>query len=311
MDVILHIGAHRTGSTSFQHFLRDHAGALARHGIGYWGPGRTRKGLLHGIPDEPLSAAQARRGNGRVRLNLQSTAGRGVETLIVSDENMLGTPRCCLRAEELYPDAGMRIARLNAAFAPVRRVVLRVRSLDQWWASVMAFLIPRGASLPDPSRLKAIAGGARTWRHVITELGCACPETEIVVSPFERNSGRPDLMFREVTGSNWPLSRPVEDLRLNARPTLPHLRRMLEERGEDPGRLPMGTGRWHPFTEDEAARLREAYADDLFWLRAGADGLARLTEDPEPAKTAKTLIAGLDKRGYRHDRAARKLAPTR
>ena len=37
--------------------------------------------------------------------------------------------------------------------------------------------------------------------------------------------------------------------------------------------------RWSPFLHAEVAALRETYADDMFWLTAGASGLATLTED--------------------------------
>jgi len=43
----------------------------------------------------------------------------------------------------------------------------------------------------------------------------------------------------------------------------------------EPAELPSdGLGHWQPFTKDQTAALRETYADDLFWLTAGADGLA-------------------------------------
>ena len=42
-------GAHRTGSTSFQQYLRAHRAGLEDLGIGFWGPWRTRTGLLDGI----------------------------------------------------------------------------------------------------------------------------------------------------------------------------------------------------------------------------------------------------------------------
>ncbi|MFW2544600.1 hypothetical protein ACN2XU_18345 [Primorskyibacter sp. 2E107] len=311
MDVILHIGAHRTASTSFQHFMRAHAGPLAGHGVGFWGPGRTRTGLLHGVADAPVSSAQARRSVGRVRLNLNGAERRGANVLIVSDENLIGTPRRCLRARALYPEIGLRMTRLHAAFAPVSRVVLQVRSLDHWWASVMAFLVPRGGGIPPAAAMEQIASATRSWRHVITDLACACPDSEIIVSPFEVFGSRPDLLFSQMAGRDWPLGGNPDAFWLNQRPLLPKLRQVVEQRGGDATLLPTGDGRWQPFTDDQAARLREAYADDLFWLRAGADGLARLTQDPEPAKTAKTLVVGHDLRGHGHDGSARRLAPTR
>ena len=66
-----------------------------------------------------------------------------------------------------------------------------------------------------------------------------------------------------------------------------------------------------PFDAAQAAALRETYADDLFWLKAGADGLATLTEDPEPERPASKLASRLKERGRPHDRPARRLAETR
>ncbi|WGW02250.1 hypothetical protein [Tropicibacter oceani] len=311
MDVILHLGAHRTGSTSFQRFMQANARALANQSIGFWGPGRTRKGLLHGVADRPETPDQTRRAVGRVQLNMKGAARNGAAVLIVSDENMIGTARRCLRARLLYPEVGERMARLNGAFSPIRRVVLQIRSLESWWASSMAYLIPRGGGIPPAAALEQLSLGPRSWRHVITDLACACPDAEILVSPFERYGPRPDRLFAEMTGSLFPPKARPDEFWVNQRPRLPQLRAVLEERGEDPDMLPRGDGRWHPFSDLQAARLREAYADDLFWLRAGADGLARLTEDPEPAKPAIQLVAGLDKRGQNDDGSARRLAPTR
>jgi len=53
MDVILHIGAHRTATTTFQAWMLQNADALAAGGIAYWGPDRTRAGLFSGLVKRP------------------------------------------------------------------------------------------------------------------------------------------------------------------------------------------------------------------------------------------------------------------
>ena len=45
--------------------------------------------------------------------------------------------------------------------------------------------------------------------------------------------------------------------------------------------LPDAQGRWNPFTEEQAALLRQRHQKDLRWLAAGADGLARLLDDTD------------------------------
>lgn len=49
MKVILHIGAHRTGTTSFQSYMRRNADFMRIRRIGFWGPLRTRGGLFAGV----------------------------------------------------------------------------------------------------------------------------------------------------------------------------------------------------------------------------------------------------------------------
>ncbi|MDJ0823338.1 MAG: hypothetical protein QNJ09_16200 [Paracoccaceae bacterium] len=312
MDIILHAGAHRTGTTSFQTYLRAHRARLEGQAIGFWGPWRTRKGLLNSVVQRPESRAQAERAAGRVQINLQGARKRDVGMLIVSDENIIGTPRGNLRAGALYPEIGERMARLNAAFdGQIRRIVLNIRSPEIWWASAMAYLVARGEPLPRRATLQQLAGSRRGWRQVITDLACACPETEIRVAPFERIGGHPDRLFRVMTGLPFAPQADPAEFWINRSPDLVTLSRLLTEQGQNADRLPQGEGRWMPFDDYQAATLREAYADDLFWLQAGADGLARLTEEDMPARPGQIRAAGFDERGRKDDKDARGLARAR
>lgn len=311
MDIVLHAGAHRTGTTSFQHYLRAHQSALGARGIGFWGPWRTRDGLLADVAQPPVHPGAARRAAGRVRINLRRSETRGIAQLVVSDENMLGTPRRSLRQGVLYHDAGQRMARLAQAFGQPGRVVLQIRSLDAWWASAMAHMIPRGEAVPDAARIAAIARSGRSWRHVIADVACACPGSEILVTPFERFGNCPDLLLRAMTGLGDAPPVRAGEFWLNRRPDLPSLRRALAERGEDPERLPGDGQCWQPFDAAQRAALRENYSDDLFWLSAGADGLATLWQETEPAEPGIHPAAGLQERGRHDDGSARGLAQHR
>ena len=286
MDLILHLGAHRGATTSFQHYLRANTGALIAGGTGFWGPGRTRGGLLDGLGAAPVTPAEVRAANraaGRVRVNVARSRIAGVRRLLVSDENMLGTPARCLRAARLYPDAGHRMARIGAGFGTVTRVVLTIRRQDTWWESVLAHLVARGFPVPDAARLERIAADARGWRDVVTDLACALPGAEIVVTPFEAVAGRPQVLFAAATGQAGPGA--ARDCRRNASLDADALRARIRARGETTEALPEGDGRWHPFTPSQTARLREAWADDMHWLIAGAEGLARLVEREDAGRT--------------------------
>ena len=306
MDVILHLGAHRTASTSFQYYMRGHAQALGARNLAFWGPLRTRKGLFDGLtlPSGKFGVEKRRqRGVGRVRLALHRAKARGTRHLIVSDENMIGTVRENLSSERLYPSIGERMARFADAFdGRVTRVVLSVRALDAYWASALAFAVPRGVKTPEAAQLDRLVTQPRSWRAVITDLACAMPETQIVIAPFERMAGRPDDLLEYMLEGQIAAPARDADCWRNRAPELHALREVLADRGEDQNQLPMGEGRWMPFDRDQVLTLREVYADDMFWLRAGVDGLALLIEESGPDMAGLQPPAGPQIRGQGYDK---------
>jgi len=318
MDVILHIGAHRCATTSFQNYLRQNTNALDQQGIGFWGPRRTRNGLFRGIlPRVGVGAwrDQQRRGVGRVRMHLARSSGLGVNSLLVTDENMLGSVRENLRFCELYCGAGERLARYGEAFdGRIRHILLNVRSLDTYWTSALGFGLTRGRNMPGGAALTRLAAAHRSWRDVITDVACAIPGATIWVAPFEVFAGRPEAQLSAIAGIKAPKTHARE--RLNATLHLPALRALATELGVE-WDLPEGDGRWFPFAPDQAAALRENYADDLMWLTGGADGLARLLPDPEKIPKPETERAGTSlpttdmTRGRTHDRQQRHVARAR
>ncbi|MEL6808060.1 MAG: hypothetical protein AAFO97_09790 [Pseudomonadota bacterium] len=308
MKVILHIGAHRTGTTSFQSYVRRHSADLRNGGLGFWGPMRTRKGLFAGVQPTPgLGLTAARRARGRILLNLKKAQANGVQTLLVSDENMMGSVRLNLRKRSLYPDIGERLARYIWAFDQrIDKIVLSVRALDHFWASSLAYGVGRGHEMPDAARCLGIAHQPRTWRDVVSEVSCAAPLAQIEVIPFEVSAGRPDLMLSAATDHAAPRDAAAEWL--NRAPTAAQLRTILAERGENPDVIAHNEGRWNPFDTHARAALREAYADDMHWLVSGANGLATLTEELDQTRAGKTLPHGPHKRGQGHDIEERRMA---
>ena len=304
MDVILHLGAHRTATTTFQHYMRDYVEDLNNSNVEFWGPQISRRSVFPGL-FRSSAAAKGRNvalhAQGRIRMFAMQAKARGIQQLLVSDENLLGSCNQNLKAEQLFPAAGERIARVSSAFGGrVRRIVLSIRAQDLWWASACALTVSRGHPVPNAARLEAIACSRRTWRDVITDLACAAPGADIEVMPFEAHAGRPERVLAAALECDAPTD--AKKRWLNRSPDLRALRTALKEQGSDPELLPHGTGRWQPFDEEQAARLRENYADDMHWLIAGADGLAKLTEDTRPARADTSLPQGTMTKGQRHDK---------
>lgn len=311
MDIHLHLGAHRAASTSFQFYMRSNAETLGDGGVGYWGPPRLRKGLFHGVT--PVAsvmspAQQIERARGRIALRLAKLEARGLRALVVSDENMLGSVRHNLRHRQLYPAAGQRLARYRHAMGGrVDRVILCIRAPQHYWASAYAFSLMRIGQVPGRAELSEIAAMPRSWRDVVTDLACALPDTEIIVLPHERLAPYPEARLAALLGRADVPRKHAREVR-NARPSTAALVARLTECGLDPGpyaEMAEGAGL---FDREARARMAETYADDLYWLRAGADGLARICEETTPETAGTNPDPGAIRRGQSNGTQARRMA---
>lgn len=310
MNVFLHIGAHRCATTSFQEYLRQNAEALDEHNIGFWGPHRTRNGLFNGILPTPSAATgrdQHRRAIGRVQMHMTRSMDLGLDHLLITDENMMGTVRENLRLGALYCGVGERMARFAQAFdGRVTDVVVNLRSLETYWASALAYGVSRGHRVPSAAMLDRLVDSPRSWRDVLTDVACAVPGARIWAMPFETFGGRPEAQLSAMIGQDMP--RAHARIRLNATPHLEELRTQLQSSVAD--QLPTGQGRWQPFDDAQIAALRETYADDLMWLAAGGDGLVQLKQDPNKIGQGMNPVQTDLTRGRPHDDQDRRMAGT-
>lgn len=282
MRVVLHVGAHRCATTSFQAYTERKAAELHDLGILCLGPTRLRSGLFHGIQPAPLPFTgrdQQKRARGRIVLQLRALRDMGIHTAIFSDAQMMGRLEDNLASAALYAGVGERLARYDYAFdGAITDVVVNIRALDTWWASAISHSLQMTDRFPHDLYLDRLAQAQRSWRDVITDIYCAMPGAKIWVLPHEDFATRPAAQLSAVLGYEMPQTSAMFRLK-------PSLRLPLLRGAVDPAqtrRLPEGNGRWLPFGEAEAAALRETYADDLMWLVGGADGYATLLEHKTP-----------------------------
>ena len=245
VEIILHLGAHRTASTSFQHYMSANRKVLEAQGIGYWGPDVTRDGVLAGVipvAGRRTATQQLDRARGRIALRLHRAEVAGLRQLVVSDENMIGAPRRNLRDNQLYGGIGDRMARFANAFdGRITRVAISVRGQDAWWSSAMAFAVGRGHRVPGPDDLDRLVTVNRHWRDVIADLACALPGAEILVLPHEVYAGLPEEKLGQMTGIDSPPRKAAREW-LNRAPDLAELRKLVTALGGDAARLGEGTG---------------------------------------------------------------------
>jgi len=289
MDVILHLGVHRTGSTSFQDYMARSSWAR----VAYWGPKITRGGLFDGVQGSPAGMRPMVRAKGRIALQLARAEALGVDALVISDENLIGPLRSNLRCASLYPEIGMRMARLQAAFGGrITQVAVQIRALDSYWTSALAFGVSRGIACPDADMRARITTSSRQWQDVITELAFALPGVPMMVTSFEQMVQSPDMVAAQITGQLAP-PMPTQGIWTNRMMAASRLRSCLLDAGFTPADpLFDQDGGWQPFSATQRRTLRTQTAADLVWLRAGADGLATYYEHRTPELA---IRAGPDK----------------
>jgi hypothetical protein len=306
MKLTLHLGAHRTGTSTLQRYMKQQCGLLEAQDVVVWTPAQTRDGRLTGLLGDPGRGSArrddlARRSGNRVRIAQTLLAGQGVAHLVVSDENVLGSLRENIGLAALYPTAARRVSRLKTGLPAVDHVAVCVRSYDAYWTSAIGLQLTRGMPVPDRRHLDHLVTQSRRWRQVIAEVATTFAGARITVWSHERLAALPEISAGLLTGCRLPPADP--GLHLNATLRIDALRARLAVSGADGSVLRADHGRFAPFDDTQRRTLRAQYAEDIAWLRAGADGLATFYDRPALTWTAHTLQT----EGNHHDRPHRPL----
>ncbi len=313
MDICLHIGAHRTGTTTFQQFMYNNDRVLRDHGTRFWGPRQTRDGLFAGLVKDPvfLSPADERlwsRSIGRIKIALSRAQAERARHLVISEENMIGTMAENFRSSMLYSQAGERMARFAPAFAGNKvKIGIAIRSYERHWASALSFRIRSGMRVPGAESLDMMVTQPRRWQHLIIDVAQAFPQAQIMVWPFEAWGSQPESQLAAITGRPVPMGARTTNPWCNPSRDPQELAVCLSDRGDHEGAAQMRTHGDHymPFNADHIAKLKQDYSADISWLTSGADGLATYL-----GPTGETFGGPTDTRGRRHERPKERLVGT-
>lgn len=285
MDVILHLGAQRSGSSTFQSFLRANRMKLAKRGLTSWLPKRTRGGMFNGLLRHPAMITQADTDRAGLSItNLRREVDRleraGQNALLISEENLLGTMRNNVRDRRLYPLVTDRLRRIAPAFEGRKlKIGLCVRSYDAFWTSSLTYLLAHGADQPSQVLLDDLSTQSRQWADVVRDIAEAIPQADIIVWPFERSANVPASVLGHVWNGGCDDLGPGQKW-VNKSWDIVQLNQMMTLRGDAPLQqgLMSSSKRWLPFSEEQRQAMRAQYRHDIAWLSAGADGLARFVD---------------------------------
>lgn len=285
-EVHLHLGAHRTGSTSFQTLLSENYHVIQSQGVRV---GFARRHLApYGqlevkLPHKKLS--KDKRGMVRQFLKVRSEIAPVVrkgfnQQALLSEENLIGVMRNFEKGR-FYPSAHARMTYLRNALFPsaIGNVLMLVRSYDSFFESAFRKRAEVNA-LPEFSEVAKLqtefVGG---WPDVVDQVLDALRPRELIVAAYGRE--RDDLAL---LGQLCPTLRIAEmkrpgkwantsfsdralfecQRRLNAGEVLSReeSRVIRDEFADAPADRPFAN-----FLPEQASKLKERYQADLDVLR--------------------------------------------
>lgn len=290
-QLVLHVGAHRTGSTSLQWRLDALSDALRRNGIVALTPPREGKRgsptlrdatkvriSTNGLWRKPRQRAALRAARVLLADRISSEVGSTrVRRLILSDEVMLGPP-FGPGGESVYPEADRKLATLQRILPQKpTEVHLVLRSYDSFLRSAYAMLAVYTDGVASfekiQSRLITVDHG---WPDLVEALRRRFPSAHLILSTLEKTNAEVILeklcdLPVALLGASTPPPR-----HLNHAPTMAAIEaaRGQPKSSYNPDLLvkPHKDGDvFDPFSPDEKATLAARYARDCAEIAARHD----------------------------------------
>ena len=181
-------------------------------GVAMWGPRHLRdiKGFqatTNRLDDdaEPVSKAAAVALDAlasQIAADVAQERARGITTLILSEENFMGSMGNNFRTMRFYPDVARRLAAFDSLLPmSPRRVALGVREYGAVWSSAFHYLPQVGkASPPAQEASDALMSDRRGWGEVVADVNTVWPDTQILMWQQEHLSSDITEICAAITG---------------------------------------------------------------------------------------------------------------
>jgi hypothetical protein len=249
---VLHIGSHRTGTSSLQKFLQENKEFLAARQIEFLCPPDSRVGSTLDCVAAKVSQWQK----------------NGATKILISEENLLGTMENNIAEESLYPNARYNLARLQQIFQP-DILLFSLRELSDYWNSAVLFSFSRDAiQFPNEKKIASLANCSRSWKHVLDDVASVFPKAKLVVREFNYFKDNPKKFLRLSTGwSEWGETK-LQRRPHNQRPSDDMVVTKLLEKKDFHGLLRLGAKEGGDlFSNAQKMELYERYQNDLDSIR--------------------------------------------
>ncbi|SPH18522.1 hypothetical protein DEA8626_02061 [Defluviimonas aquaemixtae] len=287
MELILHLGVHRTGSTALQRMLNGTSSMLEAVGVRFWGPQVMRIGHLRdfvpsvaraGSDAAPL--AQFAPMAAALHDEFALAESEGVRRLIVSDENLLGAMRDNYDSGALYPDARAWLIGTAALFprAP-NEIYIGLRDYAEYAVSIYSHLVLRRAMADFDSSRFVTLGEGRGWSAVLADLVTVFPNSRVRAWRYERRRDMVPGVARAMAGQSVDLPPPkLAPTGGLSRPALDAIRaawsrpggRTAERQAEAAALAGIEGPTFDPFDAKLRARLTARFETDWRRIASGA-----------------------------------------
>ncbi|MCF3640928.1 hypothetical protein LXM94_13200 [Rhizobium sp. TRM95111] len=176
--IVLHLGAHKTGTTLIQDYMRLNTPLLMRNGVSF--VPRRRTFDLFGFGD----AAKVTAGVETLRQDVANAWDAGCRHFIISHEDMLGRPVMAGR-DGLYPRKHQALGALAREYGEDEVVIVfYLRHQDEFIESYYLQRINEGAAMSFDEWLGGIDTTKLSWRTVLDSIRDAFPKAKIEVRMF-------------------------------------------------------------------------------------------------------------------------------
>ena len=302
MQIALHLGAHKTASTFIQNVLARNAATLRGEGVGIVPHAELRRNVTAKLGRVGDKRRDAKRHD--AERFLETVLAQPVRRLILSEENLIGSPHRLEADRALYTAIPRKLCELAPVLAGHDvTVFLSVRALAQFVSAILVECFRTGQYPPAiPDRyLEDWLDGTRNWVDVVADIRNVFPAAPILVwnhGDFFRNQ---QAVFERMTGVAG-LTLDVEGLPRRPTPTGRAIEDFLslEPKADKHARIKALTeaSRRHPRSPDlpvfrlgddaQAHAFRQRFLADLDAIASMGQGVELLVL---PSATARQSVA--------------------
>ena len=285
MEIVLHLGAHKTASTYLQSLLETNIVPLERHCVGFANPKKLRP-MFALAPRRNFSTPRAARNEARawaLRQVIDTAHDLQRKRLIISEEQLIGSLRPLFSGKGLYRDIARELRGVVTALQgqPVK-VMMALRSYDTFLTSAYGQVLTGWKYIRFTQELREhLLRENRGWPEIVTEIMQVLPKgSTLSLWEYEHFGQEEPNVLRNLVGdaaaeelgplNTKPRVGPSGDgiaaldkkAASGGAPDVEEIRRTLREFGKD-----KGFPGYCPWSASEKAMFEDRYKRDIELIR--------------------------------------------